>query len=218
MITLLLADDHAVVREGLRSLLAQQADFRVVGEAANGREALALAMDQRPDIVLMDIAMPLLNGLDATRQLRAALPATLVLILSAHGDDAFVTAAFEAGAAGFLLKQSTLGELCQAVRQVRRGGSFVSPSFSGGQLGTRPVSMGPPAKTHLTPREREVLQLIAEGHPNKQIAGRLGISIKTVGCHREHLMAKLDIHDTASLTRYAIGAGIVEGGYNGRLI
>lgn len=219
-ITLLLADDHAVVREGLRSLLAQQADFRVVGEAADGRQAVALARELQPDLVLMDIAMPLLNGLDATRQLRKALPATLVLILSAHGDDAFVAAAFEAGAAGFLLKQSTSRELCQAIRQVRQGGTFVSPAFSGGLLGTKPAGKGkgPPTKPLLTPREREVLQLIAEGHANKQVAAQLGLSIKTVGTHREHIMAKLDIHDTAGLTRYAMEAGMIESGIRGRLI
>lgn len=219
-ITLLLADDHAVVREGLRSLLARQPDFRVVGEAAVGRQAVALARELQPDLVLMDIAMPLLNGLDATRQLRKALPATQVLILSAHGDDAFVTAAFEAGAAGFLLKQSTSHELCQAIRQVRQGGTFVSPSFSGGLLGTKPGGKGkvPSTKPLLTPREREVLQLIAEGHANKQVAAQLGLSIKTVGTHREHIMSKLDIHDTAGLTRYAMEAGIIESGLRGRLI
>lgn len=216
-VTLLLAEDHAVVREGLRGLLAQQADFRVVGEAADGRQAVAMARELRPDVVLMDIAMPLLNGLDATRQLRKALPATLVLVLSAYGDDAAVRAAFDAGAAGFLLKQCTSRELCQAIRLVREGGTFVSPAFSGERPERRRVGKAPVTRPKLTPREREVLQLIAEGHANKQVAALLGLSIKTVGSHREHIMAKLDIHDTAGLTRHAMEAGIIESGLRGRL-
>lgn len=217
-VTLLLAEDHVVVREGLRSLLVQQADFRVVGEAADGRQAVAMARELRPEIVLMDIAMPLLNGLDATRQVRKALPATLVLVLSGYGDDASVRAAFDAGAAGFLLKQCSSRELGQAIRLVREGGTFVSPAFSGERPGPRRGGTAPGTRPALTPREREVLQLIAEGHANKQVAGHLGLSIKTVGTHREHIMAKLDIHDTAGLTRYAMETGMIESGLRGRPI
>jgi DNA-binding NarL/FixJ family response regulator len=214
-ITVLLAEDHAVVREGFRKMLELEQDLQVVGEAQDGRQALTLAKKLRPDVVLMDIAMPMLNGLEATRQVLKALPTTKVLILSAHSDDAYVKNASESGALGFLLKQTSAHEVCRAIREVHKGMSFFSPSRP--KLFDRPPSDSPEqAKlinkkiAKLTAREREVLQLIAEGEANKKIAADLSISIKTVEKHREHLMKKLDIHDTAGITRYAIGAGIIE--------
>jgi DNA-binding NarL/FixJ family response regulator len=214
-ITILLAEDHMIVREGLRKLLELDADLEVVGEAQDGRQAVALAKRLRPAVVLMDIAMPQLNGLEATRQVLKALPATKVLILSAHSDDAYVTNAIASGAAGFLLKQTSSQDVCRAIREVHKGEMFFSPSISKRLDHLNPQSpdrSGPLNKkaAQLTSREMEVLQLIAEGKANKETAKALGISIKTVEKHREHLMEKLDVHDTASLTRYAIGAGIVE--------
>jgi DNA-binding NarL/FixJ family response regulator len=203
-ITVLLADDHAIVREGLRKVLELEKNLRVLGEAANGRQAVALAGKLRPDVVLMDVSMPLLNGVEATRQLLAASPATKVVMLSAHGDDLYLAKAAEAGAVGFLLKQASARDVCRTIEEVA-GGKNLLPA---------PLP-GPPERfrkkiPQLTPREREVIQLIAEGKANKQTAAELGISIKTVEKHRENLMAKLGLHTTADLTRYAIGAGIIE--------
>ena len=190
-------------------------DLEVVGEAQDGRQAVALAKKLRPQVVLMDIAMPLLNGLEATRQVLKALPTTKVLMLSAHSDDAYVQNATESGAVGFLLKQTSAHDVCRAIREVHKGNHFFSPSISKRQdhrNGKSPDRDGLLKKksTGLTSREMEVLQLIAEGKANKETAAELGISIKTVEKHREHLMEKLDIHDTAGLTRYAIATGIIE--------
>lgn len=212
-ITVLLADDHTIVREGLRNMLALETDLEVVGEAQDGRQAVALALKLKPAVVLMDIAMPLLNGLEATRQIQTAQPATRVLILSAHGDDAYVNNSNECGAAGFLLKQTSAHEVSRAIRLVAAGQTFFSPSVEQrlDRLRQRSSRNGNnPRLEHLTAREVEVLQLIAEGKANKETASILGIGIKTVEKHREHLMSKLDIHDTAGLTRYAISAGIIE--------
>jgi DNA-binding NarL/FixJ family response regulator len=214
-ITVLLAEDHTIVREGFRKMLELEDDIEVVGEAQDGRQALALATKLQPAVVLMDIAMPLLNGLEATRQLLKTLPATKVLILSAHNDDAYVKNASESGAVGFLLKQTSAHDVCRAIREVQKGKKFFSPAISRRQGRLHPPSPGRagPLKlkaTELTSREMEVLQLIAEGKANKETAAELSIGIKTVEKHREHLMQKLDIHDTAGLTRYAIGAGIIE--------
>jgi DNA-binding NarL/FixJ family response regulator len=214
-ITVLLAEDHMIVREGFRKMLELEADLEIVGEANDGRQAVALVKKFHPEVVLMDIAMPLLNGLEATRQLLKAVPATRVLMLSAHSDDAYVTNAMEAGAVGFLLKQTSAHDVCRAIREVHQGKTFFSPTVS-----RRMNRLNPPTLTRasgstkklaqLTSREMEVLQLIAEGKANKETAAELGIGVKTVEKHREHLMVKLDIHDTAGLTRYAISAGIIE--------
>ncbi|HEV2331497.1 MAG TPA: response regulator transcription factor [Verrucomicrobiae bacterium] len=214
-ITVLLAEDHMVVREGFRKMLELETDLEVAGEAKDGRQAVALVKKLCPDVILMDIAMPLLNGLEATRQILKSFPGAKILILSAHSDDAYVKNATESGAMGFLLKQTSSHEVCRAIREVHQGRTFFSASVSVRLNRLRPQPAGragrPDKKAaRLTSREMEVLQLIAEGQANKQIASDLGIGIKTVEKHREHLMQKLNIHDTAGLTRYAIGAGIIE--------
>jgi DNA-binding NarL/FixJ family response regulator len=214
-ITVLLAEDHTIVREGLRALLDAQGDIEVVGEAQTGRQAVQLTKRLRPDVVVMDIAMPLLNGLEATRRILKAVPGTRVLILSGYSDDEYVRQAVLLGAAGYLVKQTSAASLALAVREIQKGHAFFSPSIAdrargfqeecpdGGRVRKR-------KKTALSSREVEVLQLIAEGKANKQVAAELGISVKTVEKHRQHLMRKLDLHDTAGLTRYAIAVGIIE--------
>ena len=214
-ITVLLAEDHEIVREGFRSLLKSERDIEVVGEAATGRQAVELTRKLRPAVVVMDIAMPLLNGLEATRQIRKACPATRVLILSAHSDDAYIEQVEALGAAGFLLKQTSSHVLASAIREIQKGSTFFSPAISKRMMGRskNPAAQGGQSKksfNRLSSREVEVLQLIAEGKPNKQVAAELGVSFKTIDKHRQHLMAKLNIHDTAGLTRYAISAGIIE--------
>ena len=214
-ITVLLAEDHTIVREGFRKMLELEDDFEIVGEAQDGRAAVALVKKLHPEVVLMDIAMPQLNGLEATRQVLKAVPTTKVLMLSAHSDGAYVKNATDAGAMGFLLKQTSAHDVCRAIREVHNGKTFFSPSISKRQGRLNPQSLdrtGALKKkaADLTSREMEVLQLIAEGKANKQTAAELGIGLKTVEKHREHLMEKLDIHDTAGLTRYAISAGIIE--------
>ncbi|MES2696922.1 MAG: response regulator transcription factor [Verrucomicrobiota bacterium] len=215
-IKVLLADDHTVVRQGLRSLLAAEADIEVVGEAENGRQAVQMAKTLAPDIVIMDIAMPQLNGLEATRQIiKEGIP-TKVLVLSSYSDDEYVHQLTEAGAAGYLIKQTAANDLIKAIREAYRGNAFFSPSISKRLLDYyREAYMkgGKPIKKHgeqLTSRELEVLQLVAEGKVNKQIAADLCISIKTVEKHRQQVMNKLNIHDVAGLTRYAISRGIIE--------
>ena len=214
-ITVVLAEDHQIVREGLRKLLEGESDIAVLGEAVSGRQAVELVRKLRPDVVVMDIAMPLLNGLEAISQIRRLAPNTRVLILSAHSDDAYVEKALALGAAGFLIKQSSVHVLKDAIREAHKGNVFYSPEVAQHQRNRRPESKDrknrPAGKApELTPREAEVLQLVAEGKANKQVAAELGISIKTVEKHRDHLMRKLAIHDTAGLTRYAISAGIIE--------
>jgi DNA-binding NarL/FixJ family response regulator len=213
-ISVLLAEDHQVVREGFRLLLEHERDIEVVGEASNGRQAVQLTRKLRPAVVVMDIAMPLLNGLEATRQIRKDFPDIKVLILSAHSDDAYVEQVAVLGASGFLLKQTSSQALATAIREVQKGNRFFSASVSkrvrdrDRNLAERGASKK--SGNHLSSREVEVLQLIAEGRPNKQIAAELGVSFKTVDKHRQHLMSKLDVHDVAGLTRYAIAEGIIE--------
>lgn len=214
-IKILLADDHTIVREGFSKMIDLEQDLEVIGEAQDGRQAVALAIKLCPDVVLMDIAMPRLNGLEATRQLAKVLPATRVVILSAHSDDAYVENAVASGARGFLLKRDSAQDVCQAIRKVFQGETFFTPSISRRRNRLTPQAlnkMGMLRKTarQLTSREMEVLQLVAEGRANKETCDDLGISIKTVEKHRSRLMEKLDIHDTAGLTRYAISAGIIE--------
>ena len=214
-ITVLLVEDHAIVREGLRSLLKIQGDIKVIAEAATGRQAVEMAQKHQPDVIVMDIAMPKLNGLDAARQIRQAAPQIKILILSAHNDDAYVESAMAIGVAGYLIKQTSADSLGDAIRAVHKGNTFFSSTVAKrrGHSDQKVADAKGHAKTRigtLSPREVEVLQLIAEGEANKQIAAELGISIKTIEKHRDHLMRKLDIHDTASLTRYAISTGVIE--------
>jgi DNA-binding NarL/FixJ family response regulator len=204
-----------IVREGLRSLLEAEADIEVVGEAQTGRQAVQKTKKLRPAVVLMDIAMPLLNGLEATRQILKCVPATRILILSAHGDDAHIQLAVQWGAVGFLIKQTSADLLSKAIREVNQGRTYFSPSIAD-RLQHLPLETGKTglsksnANVALSSREVEVLQLVAEGKANKQVAKELGISIKTVEKHRQNLMKKLDLHDTAGITRYAIETGIIE--------
>jgi DNA-binding NarL/FixJ family response regulator len=207
---ILLADDHALVRAGIRALLESIEGVEVVGEASDGHEALRLMGEQHPDLALFDISMPGLNGLEATARAVKEYPRTRVVVLSMHADDEYVYRAFRAGAAGYLLKNADRRELELAVRAVARGETWLSPAvskkviaaFSGGKHLEDPVEV-------LTPRQREVLQLVAEGHSTKEIAQRLDLSVKTVESHRSQLMERLGIHDVSGLVRYAIRLGIV---------
>jgi DNA-binding NarL/FixJ family response regulator len=205
-ISVLLADDHMVVREGLRALLTSQSDIHVVAEAADGRQAVSLARRDPPDVVVMDIAMPYLNGMDATRQIVKSCPGTAVLVLSSYWDQECVGRLLHAGAAGYLAKQTAATELSQAIRDVHTGKQFVSPAIVR-QMRERErmvAEFGGKDNLVLTPREIEVLQLVAEGYSNKEAAEHLGISIKTIEKHRQQVMNKLNIHETAGLTRYAL--------------
>ena len=214
-ITILLAEDHAIVRQGLRLLFETEGDIEIVAEAKTGREAVQLTSKLRPEIVVMDITMPLLNGLEATRQILKAYPATKVLILSAHSDAEYVEQVVKAGARGYLLKQSSGEVLAKAVRELHQGKTFFTPAIAkrlqeSFQKSEDGIGLRKKSDHELTSRETELLQLIAEGQANKQIASELTISIKTVEKHRQHLMEKLNIHDIAGLTRYAIAGGIIE--------
>jgi DNA-binding NarL/FixJ family response regulator len=214
-IRVVLADDHVVVRQGLRALLASEEDIEIVGEADNGRQAVQLAKKLMPDVMVMDIAMPVLNGLEATRQITHAVAETKVLVLSSYSDDSYVQQLTEAGAAGYLVKQTAGSELLKAIREARKGNAFFSPTIAKRLRDQCRESFvtGQPVRRrgdHLTTRETEVLQLIAEGRANKQIAAELYISIKTVEKHRQQVMNKLGIHDVAGLTRHAISKGIIE--------
>ena len=206
-IAVLLVDDHEVVRQGLRALLESQVDMQVVGEAQNGHQAISLAREKNPDVIVMDISMPGLNGLEATREIVKVVPTAKVLVLTSYDDDDCVVQMSQAGAVGYLTKRSAAEELTEAIRAVRRGRAFYSPEIAKrlrdrGRLGLQERTQ---AKTReLTQREEQVLQLVAEGFPNKGIASKLGISVKTVEKHRQAVMNKLNIHETAGLTRFAL--------------
>ncbi len=214
-ISILLVDDHHIVRQGLRALLISEGDFNIVGEAQTGREAVQLAARLYPEVVIMDLAMPRLNGWEATRQILKAVPTAKVIVLSSYGDDEHVQMAIASGAAAYLLKQTAATDLVKAIREVKKGNAFFSPAIATQlrEQTCRSLDPGETAKSpdiQLTSRELEVLQLIAEGFANKQIAGELGLSVKTVEKHRQQVMNKLNIHDVAGLTRYAISKGMVE--------
>jgi DNA-binding NarL/FixJ family response regulator len=211
-IRLLLADDHALVRAGFRALAQNLADVEVVAEATDGREALALIEAHQPDVVLMDISMSGLNGLEATAQAAKDFPSVRIIILSAHTNEEYVSQALRAGAAGYLLKDAAITELELAIRAVARGETYLSPAISKPVISgyVRRVGGEAGALELLTPRQREILQLIARGKTTKEIAGLLHLSVKTVETHRLQLMDRLDIHDVAGLVRYAIRVGLVK--------
>jgi two-component system response regulator NreC len=208
---IILADDHRVVREGLRSLLEGEADFQVVAEAADGREAVRLCRELSPDVIIMDVAMPELNGVDATRAIAAESPGTKVLALSMHKDRQFVSGMLAAGAAGYLLKEAAYDEVVRAIRVVRENKTFLSPAVAGVVVQDYVRGMVHPDRysgPELTDREREVLQLVAEGRTTKEIADRLFISVKTVESHRRQLMDKIGVRSIAELTKWAIKIGL----------
>jgi two-component system response regulator NreC len=212
-IRLVLADDHTLLRDGIRALLADQPDMAVVGEAQDGRQAVQLTHELRPEIVLMDIGMPLLNGLEATRQIKRDHPEIHVLVLTMHENEEYIREVLAAGASGYVLKQAAASELVAAIRAVHRGEAVLSPAITRVVIqdylrseAAQPVT----ASNELTSREREVLQLIAEGHTSKEIAEMLCLSVKTVQAHRTSLMQKLDLHDRGDLIKYAIQKKIIE--------
>ncbi len=211
LIRVVLADDHTLVRAGIRALLEKLPDVHVVAEASDGREAVHLVTTTQPDVVLMDIAMPGLNGLEATRRLVKEFPAIRVLILSMHKNEEYVWQALRAGAVGYLLKDADLAELALAITAVTRGETYLSPPISKHVIREYVQRVGgeETGLEQLTPRQREILQLIAEGHTTKMIAQRLGLSVKTVETHRVQMMERLDIHEIAGLVRYAIRMGVV---------
>ena len=208
--TILIADDHRLLREGLRALLERDG-FRVIGEADNGRSAVRLAKQLQPDIVITDIAMPDLNGVEATRQICVEAPRSRVLALSMHTESRFVMGILEAGASGYLLKDAAFEELSIAIKTISKGQIYLSPAIAGvvvRQSLARPGTNARRSQTELSKREREVLQLIAEGKPTKKIAAMLHVSVKTVETHRKQIMDKLDIHSVAELTKYAVREGV----------
>lgn len=212
--TILLADDHTIVRQGLRAILDAEPDLEVIGEVSTGREAVAAAAAERPQVVVMDIAMPELNGLEATRRVSALPEPPRVIILSMYADVEHVLHALRAGASGYVRKQDADSELVAAVRSGRPGKPFLSPALDEALVQEhlqRAAGGAEQAENYepLTPREREVLQLVAEGRPNKQIAAKLGIAVRTVEAHRASMMHKLNLTDQASLVRYAVRRGIV---------
>ena len=209
MIRILLADDHALVRQGFRMILAAQPDMQIIGEASNGRECVDLAVKQQPDVVIMDVAMPELNGIEATRRLIEASPRTRVLALSMHKDSVYVREILRAGARGYLLKDSVDADLLAAVRAVAKGEGYLSPAVSEAVLSDYRRHVTDPLDL-LTSREREVLQSIAEGKTNKEIASALNLSVYTVESHRGRIMEKLNLHSTGELVRFALRSGLID--------
>jgi len=209
---ILLAEDHTLVRAGIRALLESLEGVEVVGEASDGREALQLAASLHPDILLMDITMKGLNGLEAAARLAKERSATRVIILSMHADQVYVRQALQAGAAGYLLKGADVAELELALKAVIRGDTYLSPSISNDLVGNLLAGKTPVSNPldELTPRQREILQLVAEGRTTKEIAGRLDLSVKTVETHRAQLMERLDIHDVPGLVKFAIRVGLTQ--------
>jgi DNA-binding NarL/FixJ family response regulator len=212
-IRVLIADDHAIVREGVKALITMADDMEVVGEAADGREAITRAQALEPDVAVMDIAMPGLGGLEATIEIRKLCPRTRILVLSQYDDREYVRRFLKAGVSGYVLKKSAGSDLTAAIRSVHRGGLVLDPDVAreavldqaAGADGSRPAD---PYET-LTDREKQVLKLVAEGHSNKEVADELGISVKTAMSHREHIMDKLDLHSRTELIRFAIRQGII---------
>ncbi len=208
---ILLADDHKIVRDGLRSLLAAEKDMEVIGEAENGRRAVELVEKLRPGVVVMDVAMADLNGIEATRQIADAVPGIKIIALSMHSDRRFVQGMLAAGASGYLLKDAAFEELANAIRAAERGEVYISPAVAGvvvdGFIHSGPARDSSPFEL-LTPREREVLQLLAEGQSTKQTASKLGVSVKTIETHRSRMMNKLGMRSVAELTKYAIREGL----------
>ena len=213
-ISILLADDHNIVRQGVRALLSVEPDIEIVGEAANGWQALRMAKEVRPEIIVMDLAMPGLNGLDATRQILSELPETKILVLSSYDNDQYVAQMVEAGVAGYLNKQTAAQDLVRAIHEAHKGNAFFSPSVARRLRDRSRTNEGRGRLAlkvnELTARELQVLRLIAQGYANKQMAAELGISVKTIEKHRQHVMKKLGIHEIAGLTRYAAEKGIIQ--------
>jgi two-component system response regulator NreC len=211
IIRVLLAEDHTIVRKGLRSLLDDEADIEIVGEAEDGQQTIELVQRLLPDVVLMDITMPVLNGLEATRHIKKLFPQVKVLVLTVHSSEEYIFQILRAGASGYVVKQAAVSELVQAIRSVYQGNSFLSPSISRQAIeayGRRAKAMED-KHDRLTDREREVLQLIAEGHTNHEIAQLLHVTVKTVEAHRAHLTEKLNLRSTAELTKYALRKGMI---------
>jgi DNA-binding NarL/FixJ family response regulator len=204
----LLADDHALFRDGLKALLAT-GDYDVVAEVGNGQDAIHEARRLKPDLAIVDVGMPGLNGMDATREVLRASPRSRVVVLTMHKDHAYLAEALRAGARGYVLKSRGAAELIEALREVVGGGVFLSPGLSR-EVAESLLSKDRPADSPLSPREREVLQLIAEGKTTKEVASVLFISFKTVESHRQRIMSKLDLHEVASLVRYAIRNGMIQ--------
>jgi DNA-binding NarL/FixJ family response regulator len=212
MTTIVVVDDHKIVREGLVRLLQEREDFTVIGEASDGEEAVQMVLDKQPDIVIMDIWMPRLSGIDATRRLGKRDCDSKILVLSMHESRTYVEEVLRAGASGYIVKNSAATDLIQAIDAVCGGASYLSPAITQQVVDAiaRPGDTSPSGVAMLTDREREVLQLIAEGLSSKEIANMLGVSLKTVDSHRSNLMEKLDIHKVSGLVRFAIRAGLVE--------
>jgi DNA-binding NarL/FixJ family response regulator len=207
-VRVVLADDHVLVRQGMKSLLERE-KFQVIGEASDGQEAASLVESLHPDIAVLDISMPILNGIDTARQLKRSCPKTKAILLTQHEEDQYIQEALEAGVRGYVLKNQVASDLVHAIHHVSRGEVYLSPSVSRAVMDAYRSDWKQP-RNPLTVRERQVLQLIAEGKSTKDVASLLGISAKTAESHRTKLMQKLDIHETASLVRYAVRRGIVE--------